>query len=59
MEPNYLEKIKLFSGISVAKICRELKIDRTNLLKGRTTKKNEKRVYEKLIEELKEVSAKT
>lgn len=58
MEPNYLEKIKLFSGISVARICRELKIDRTNLLKGRTTKNNEKKVYEKLIEELKEVCAK-
>ena len=47
----YLDKIKKLSKISITKICKELKIDRANLLNGKSTKENEKKVYYKLIEE--------
>lgn len=46
---NYLEKIKQFSKISIAQVCRELKIDRSNLLKGKTTSANEKKVYDAIV----------
>lgn len=46
---NYLSKIKALSKISITQICRELKINRSNLLNGRTTKENEKKVYEAII----------
>lgn len=47
----YLEKIKKLSKISISKICKELKIDRANLLNGKSTKENEMKVYYKLLEE--------
>ena len=46
---NYLDKIKKISKISIKSVCQELKIDRSNLLHGRTTKENEKKVYDALI----------
>lgn len=52
MDSIYLEKIKNISKISVSDICKELKINRSNLLNGKTTKENEKIVYEKLIEKI-------
>ena len=38
----YLDKIKKINQITVTKVCKELKIDRSNLLNGKTTKENEK-----------------
>ena len=52
MESIYLKKIKNISKISISKICDELKINRSNLLNGKTTKENEKKVYEKIIEKV-------
>lgn len=52
---DYLEYIKGFSKISISSICRELKIDRSNLLRGFSSKCNEKRVYDKIQEKLKEL----
>ena len=52
---NYLEKIKQLNKITLTGICKELNINRSNLLNGRTTKENEKRVYEKMIEEIKKI----
>lgn len=46
---DYLDKIKQFSKISIAQICRELKIDRSNLLSGRSSLANEKKVYDAII----------
>jgi len=46
---NYLDKIKALSKISITKICKELKVNRSNLLNGRTTKENEKKVYDALV----------
>ena len=52
MESIYLEKIKNISKISISDICKEFKINRSNLLNGKTTKENEKKVYEKFIEKV-------
>lgn len=52
---NYLKYIKNFSKISILGICRELKIDRSNLLRGVSSKSNEKKVYDKIQEKLKEL----
>ena len=52
MESIYLEKIKNISKISISDICKELKINRGNLLNGKSTKENEKKVYEKFIEKV-------
>ena len=55
MEREYLLKIKKLSKIQISKICDELKINRSNLLNGKTTEENEKKVYEKIIEKYEEV----
>lgn len=47
----YLDKIKKISKISISKTCRDLKINRANLMNGNSTKENEKKVYYKLLEE--------
>lgn len=52
---NYLEKIKQFSKINITAVCKELNINRSNLYNGRTTEENEKRVYERIIEEYKKI----
>ena len=46
---NYLEKIKALSKISITQVCKELNINRSNLLNNKTTIENQKLVYEKLI----------
>ena len=52
---NYLDKIKKLSKINISRICKELHINRANLLNGKTSKENEKRVYERIIEEYKNI----
>ena len=43
-----LEYIKNFSKINVSAICRKLKIDRCNLLHGRTSEENLVKVKEEI-----------
>ena len=50
---EYISKIKAINKITLTKICNELKVNRSNLLNGKTTKENEKKVYKKYVEELK------
>lgn len=52
---KYLEKIKKISKIKISTTCKELKIDRSNLLSGRTTPENEKKIYDKLIEKYEKI----
>ncbi len=52
---NYLDKIRALSKIKITTLCKELKINRSNLLNGRSTKKNEKKVYERLVDEYKKI----
>lgn len=47
-----LEYIKNFGKITISKICRDLKIDRGNLLNGRTSKENVLLVKEELKKRL-------
>ena len=54
---NNLEKIKQISKINVSKVCKDLKINRANLLNGRTTKENEKKVLDELIKRYEEVKS--
>ena len=46
MESIYLKKIKNISKISISDICKELNINRSNLLNGKTKIENEKKVYD-------------
>lgn len=43
-----LEYIKKFTKINLSMICRKTKVDRVNLLQGRTTKENEQKVREEI-----------
>lgn len=47
-----LEYIKKFSKINITKTCKKLRVDRSNLLSGRTTKENIKKVREELESEV-------
>lgn len=55
MTSVYLAKIKKLSKISVSKACNTLKINRANLLNGRSKQENEKKVYDYIVEEYKNV----
>lgn len=46
-----LEYIKKFSSISISNVCKKLGVDRSNLLNGRTSKKNMKLIRKGLESE--------
>lgn len=50
-----LKFIREFSKISISQICRDLKINRPNVLNGNTTKKNIKKVKEEIIKRFFEI----
>lgn len=47
-----LEFIKKFSNIHVSKICKKMKVDRSNLLNGKSKKENEKKVRSEIESEI-------
>jgi len=47
-----LEYIKKFSKITISKICRKNKINRSNLYNGKSTRRNERLVREEIESEL-------
>lgn len=47
-----LEYIKKFSSISITDVCKKLCVDRSNLLNGRTSKKNMKLIRKGLESEV-------
>lgn len=47
-----LEYIKKFSSISISELCKKKKVDRANLLSGRTTKKNTRLIREEIESEV-------
>lgn len=49
---NNYSFIKKFQEIKLSKICKEKKIDLSNLISGQTTEENYKRVKDELIKEL-------
>ena len=52
---EYLKFIKQFTSISVAQICREKKIDRSCLLRGKASEEKTKIVYNELMNRLTEL----
>lgn len=50
-----LEFIKAFSKIKISSICEELGIDRSNLLNGKSSNENVKKVKDKIIEKYDEI----
>ena len=49
---NNYQFIKRFQDIKLSRICKEKKIDLSNLLSGQTTEENYKRVKDELVREL-------
>ena len=47
-----LEYIKKFTQIQITKVCKKLNIDYANLITGRSSKANEKRVKKELESEI-------
>lgn len=52
MNKSDQEFIKEFVQISIANICRELKIDRTNISSGCASKENFKKVRKELVNQI-------
>ena len=55
MKEEYLKFIKEYSKISVSKICREKKIDRSCVMRGKSSEEKTKILYDELINELKKL----
>lgn len=49
---NNYQFIKRFQDIKLSRICKDKKIDLSNLLSGQTTEENYKRVKDELVREL-------
>lgn len=52
MKDKYLDFINSFSKISISSICKELKIDRQNILNGKASEETTKKLYDELISRL-------
>lgn len=52
MKDKYLTFILNFSKISISSICKELKIDRQNILNGKASEETTKKLYDELISRL-------
>lgn len=50
-----LKFIREFSKISISQICRDLNVNRPNVLNGNTTEKNIKKVKEEIIKRFFEI----
>ena len=55
MKEEYLKFIKEYSKISVSKICREKGIDRSCVMRGKSSEEKTKILYDELINELKQL----
>lgn len=55
MKEKYLKFIKDYSKINIAKLCEELKINRGNVLNGRSSEQTTRLLYDTLRKRLKEL----
>ena len=55
MKEKYLKFIKDFSSISVAQICKDQKIDRSSVLRGRSSEEKTRILYDELMKQIKEL----
>lgn len=53
MKSKYLQYIKDFSKINISNLCRELGINRENILKGKASEETTKKLYDEIQRQLK------
>lgn len=56
MKDKYLKFIKDFSKISISSICKDLNINRENILKGKASEQTTKKLYDELKNQLSKIS---
>ena len=56
MKEKYLTFILSFSKISISSICKELNINRSNILNGKASEETIKLLYDELKKRLEEIS---
>ena len=56
MKEQYLQFIKKFSKINVSAICKELGIDRFNILHGRASEETTKKLYDEIKKRLRKLN---
>lgn len=56
MKDEYLKFILSFSKISISSICKELNINRSNILNGKASEETIKLLYDELKKRLEEIS---
>lgn len=56
MKEKYLTFILSFSKISISSICKELNINRSNILNGKASEETIKLLYDKIKQRLEEIS---
>lgn len=56
MKEKYLDFILSFSKISISSICKELNINRSNILNGKASEETIKLLYDELKKKLEEIS---
>ena len=55
MKSNYLKFIKQFSNINISKICKNLGINRSNILNGKSSETTTRLLYDEIKKELNEL----
>ena len=55
MKDKYLKYINQFSKINISSICKELNIDRQNILNGKASEETTKKLYDELVKRLGEL----
>lgn len=58
MKKIYLQYIKDFSKISISNLCKELGINRENILKGKASEETTKKLYDEIKRQLKLIDKK-
>ena len=55
MKKEYLQFIKQFSNINISKLCKQLGINRSNILNGRSSEETTRLLYEEIIKQIDEL----
>ena len=55
MKEQYLQFIKQFSSINVSKICKQLDINRANVLNGKASEETTRLLYEEIVKQIEDL----
>ena len=55
MKEQYLQFIKQFSSINVSKICKQLDINRANILNGKASEETTRILYEEIVKQIEDL----